>query len=139
VDLKVFTVGGVVAPGQPVMDILPAEDALVVEAMADVRYSDDLREGLPVDVHFSGLPARDVEPLAGTLDYVSADRVEDPRSGTPHFVIRARIARGELAKLPVPVKAGMPVDLYVQLGERTALDYLLGPLTHGLRRALREP
>lgn len=139
VDLKVFTIGGVVAPGQPVMDILPAEDALVVEAMADVRYADDLREGLPVDVHFSGLPARDIEPLAGTLDYVSADRVEDNRSGEPHFVIRANIARGELAKLPVPVKAGMPVDVYVQLGERTALDYLFGPLTHGLRRALREP
>lgn len=139
VDLKVFTVGGVVAPGQPVMEILPAEDALVVEAMADVRYADDLRQGLPVDVHFSGLPARDIEPLAGVLDYVSADRVEDPRSGEPHFVIRAHIARDELGKLPVPVKAGMPVEVYVQLGERSALDYLLSPLTHNLRRALREP
>jgi len=139
VDLKVFTVGGVISPGQPVMDILPAEDVLVVEAMVDVRYADDLREGLPVDVHFSGLPARDVEPLAGVLDYVSADRVEDPRSGEPHFVIRARIDRGELAKLPVPVKAGMPVEVYVQLGERSALDYLLAPLSHSLRRAMREP
>ena len=139
VDLKVFTVGGVVAPGQPVMDILPTEDALVVEAMADVRYADDLREGLPVDVHFSGLPARDVVPLAGVLDYVSADRVEDSRTGEPHFVIRAHIARDELGKLPVSVKAGMPVEVFVQLGERSALDYLLSPLTHNLRRALREP
>jgi HlyD family type I secretion membrane fusion protein len=139
VDLKVFTVGGVVAPGQPVMDILPTEDALVVEAMADVRYADDLREGLPVHVHFSGLPARDIVPLAGVLDYVSADRVEDSRTGEPHFVIRAHIARDELGKLPVSVKAGMPVEVFVQLGERSALDYLLSPLTHNLRRALREP
>jgi HlyD family type I secretion membrane fusion protein len=139
VDLRVFTVGGVVTPGQPLMDIVPADDDLVIEAMADVRDADDLREGLPVEVRFSGLPSQTVVPLGGTLDYVAADRVADPRSGVPHFVIRARIARGELAKLPVPVKAGMPVEVYVQLGERSALDYLLSPLTQGLRRALREP
>jgi hypothetical protein len=139
VNLKVFTVGGVISSGQPLMDILPAEDDLVIEAMADVRDADDLREGLPVEVRFSGLPARDVAPLGGTLDYVSADRVEDPRSGLPHFVIRVRIARDELGKLPVPAKAGVPVEVYVQLGERSPMDYLLSPLINSLRHALREP
>ena len=139
VNLKVFTVGGVIASGQPLMDILPAEDDLIIEAMADVRNADDLREGLPVEVRLIGLPAREVAPLGGTLDYVSADRVEDPRSGLPHFVIRVRIARDELGKLPVPVKAGVPVEVYVQLGERSPMDYLLSPLTHSLRRAMREP
>jgi HlyD family type I secretion membrane fusion protein len=139
VNLKVFTVGGVISSGQPLMDILPAEDDLVIEALADVRDADDLREGQPVEVRFSGLPARDVAPLGGTLDYVSADRVEDPRSGLPHFVIRVRIARDELGKLPVPAKAGVPVEVYVQLGERSPMDYLLSPLTHSLRQALREP
>jgi len=139
VNLKVFTLGGVISSGQPLMDILPAEDDLVIEAMADVRDADDLREGQNVEVRFSGLPSRDVAPLGGTLDYVSADRVEDPRSGLPHFVIRVRIARDELGKLPVPAKAGMPVEVYVQLGERSPMDYLLSPLTHSLRQALREP
>ncbi len=139
VNLKVFTLGGVISSGQPLMDILPAEDDLVIEAMADVRDADDLREGQNVEVRFSGLPARDVAPLGGTLDYVSADRVEDPRSGLPHFVIRVRIARDELGKLPVPAKAGVPVEVYVQLGERSPMDYLLSPLTHSLRQALREP
>ncbi len=139
VDLKLFTIGGVVAPGQPVMDILPAEDALVVEAMADVRYGDDLQDGLPVDVHFSGLPARDAEPISGKVTYVSADRVVDPRSGEPHFVLRASIEKSELDKLAVPVKPGMPVEVFVQLGARSALDYMLSPLTHSLRRAMREP
>lgn len=139
VNLKVFTLGGVISSGQPLMDILPAEDDLVIEAMADVRDADDLREGQNVEVRFSGLPSRDVAPLGGTLDYVSADRVEDPRIGLPHFVIRVRIARDELGKLPVPAKAGMPVEVYVQLGERSPMDYLLSPLTHSLRQALREP
>jgi HlyD family type I secretion membrane fusion protein len=139
VNLKVFSVGGVIMSGQPLMDILPAEDDLVIEAMADVSDADDLREGLPVEVRFSGLPARDIAPLGGTLDYVSADRVEDPRSGVPHFVIRVRIARDELGKLPVPAKAGVPVEVYVQLGERSPMDYLLSPLTHSLRHSLREP
>lgn len=135
VGLSVFTEGGVVAPGQRLMDVVPTNAAMRIEARINPSDADDLILGQEVLVRFHTLHERSLPILKGKLTRVSADSFNDERTGTSYFTAEAVIPDSELAVLSghvqrgLTLRAGTPVQLQVKLRERTALQYALEPLT----------
>ncbi|MDZ5457142.1 HlyD family type I secretion periplasmic adaptor subunit [Azohydromonas lata] len=141
VGLAVHTVGGVVAPGERLLEIVPQDNALLVEAKLPVNMANKLKVGQSAQLHFSSSDRVRLPDLNGELLTVSADKLEDQRSGTPYLLARITIPDGERAKLPTvnsPLRAGMPVDVLVRVGERSFLDYVLEPLRARWRQSLTE-
>ena len=88
VDLQVHTVGGVITPGASVMDIVPVDERLIIEAQVDPADIDSVHPGLTAQVVLTAFNRRNVPPIEGTVVFVSADRLTDPRSGLPYFLAR---------------------------------------------------
>ena len=139
VNLAIFTAGGVVEAGRPLMDLVPTERVLVAEAEIKPEDIEHLRIGQRADVIAIGLNARDTAPIQGEIRVISADKVTDHRTGLSYF--RAEIAlladRNNGTVLP-RLGPGMPVEVIVRVAPRTALDYLIGPLRDSFRGAMRE-
>ena len=143
VGLKVFTVGGVVSAGDVLMEIVPQDRALVIEGKVMPTDADDLSPGMETQVRFSALQERNLPILKGQLTKISADSFEDARSGARYFKIEAVVPPAQLAKLELirrggALKAGLPAQVLIPLRKRTALDYLVEPLTQSLWKAGRE-
>jgi len=139
VDLKYFTTGGVIAPGAPILDIVPLNDDLIVECKMSPTDIDALRVGLPATVRLLAYKQRTVPVIDGKVIYVSADRLTDQRTGEPYYVARIRLSRQSLGELKhVELYPGMPVEAMIVTGERRAIDYFLQPITDSMRRAFRE-
>ncbi|WP_439597846.1 HlyD family type I secretion periplasmic adaptor subunit [Falsiroseomonas sp.] len=137
-DIRFVTPGSSITDGQPVLDLVPLDDRLVVEARVAPTDVEQLRVGQPVNVRLTALRQRTTPLLAGRLTYVSADQQTDPQ-GVVYFLARAEIAASELERVPgLRLNAGMPTEIFV-LGEvRSALSYLVSPIRDSLRRALRD-
>ena len=139
VNLRFFTPGGVIGPGEPILDIVPLDDRLVVEARIRPLDIDVVRPGLAAEVRLTAFKQRTTPTLKGRVAYVSADRLVDGVSGAAYFTARIEIPAGELARLAgVALYPGMPAEVMVVTGRRTALGYLLDPLTASLNRAFKE-
>ncbi|MFC5388528.1 HlyD family type I secretion periplasmic adaptor subunit [Brevundimonas bullata] len=143
VGLTTFTIGGVVAAGATIMEIVPQDRALVVEAKAAPTDADDLRVGMKTKVRFSALQERNLPILEGAVTRVSADSFEDERTGARYFEIEIVVPPAELDKIrqirgDTGLRAGLPAEVLVPLRSRSALSYLLEPLTQTLWRAGRE-
>jgi HlyD family type I secretion membrane fusion protein len=137
VALKAHTIGGVVAPGEMLMEIVPQNKMLVIDAKAAPIDADDLKVGMPTQVRFSALQERNMPLLHGKISKVSADSFEDERTGQRHYNIEVIVPPAELAKIVAVrgntgIKAGLPADVFVPMRKRTALGYLLDPLTQML-------
>ena len=138
-QLAVHTVGGVVAAGEDLMQIVPHEDVLVVEARVAPNDIDQLGPAQEAVVRFPGLDQRTTPELTARILTVSADLIEDPTDGTRYYEARLALADEEIAKLgDTRLMPGMPVEAFVQTGERTILSFLLKPLSDHLARAFRE-
>jgi HlyD family secretion protein len=134
VGLKVNTVGGLVAPGQTLMEIVPQNRELVIEAKLSPADADDVRLGMQSQIRLSGVQDRSLPILMGTVSRVSADSLEDPRTGQHYFTMEVTVPETELAKVReahkgVSLTAGLPADVMVKLRARSALSYLTEPLT----------
>ncbi len=139
VNLKVTTVGGVITPRQPLLDIVPDETGLVVEARIGVEDIDEVRKGLPADVRLSAYSQRSTPLVKGEVVYVSADRSVDEATRVPFYVAHIRVNGASLAEAgAVRLAPGMPAEVFVRTKDRTALEYLIEPITNTLRRAARE-
>ena len=139
VGLNVHTLGGVISPGQPLMDVVPEEDELVVEARIAPQDIDKLAFGLDAVVRLSAFNMRTTPELNGTVHSVSADRLLDANSGLPYYLVSVRIPEAELARLEgLTLVPGMPAEVFINTGERTALSYLVKPLTDSLAHAFKE-
>jgi HlyD family type I secretion membrane fusion protein len=138
VKLRLNTIGGVVRPGDTLLEILPSDDKLLVEARVRPDDIDSVQTGLPARVSITALDQRQSSPLLGEVVHVSADRLIEESTGLPYYMARVKIL-GEGAgneNLDV-LKAGMNAEVMIVTGERTVFDYLLGPITQSLRRAMR--
>lgn len=136
---NVHTVGGVIAAGDTIMQIVPQQDALAVEARVNPQDVDQLRMGQKVLLRLSAFNQRTTPELVGELVRLSPDTTIDQRTGQSYYTIRVAIAPDELARLDnVRLIPGMPVETFVQTGERTMLAYLVKPLHDQLMRAFRE-
>ncbi|WP_181704526.1 HlyD family type I secretion periplasmic adaptor subunit [Chthonobacter rhizosphaerae] len=138
-DIQTRTPGGVVVAGQPILDIVPENEQLMVEAMIDPRDIDTVKPGQEVRVRLTAYTYGKVPPLDGTLTYVAADRTVDQQSRSSYFVVRATISEASLEQLPkVRLYPGMPAELQIKNQPRRAIDYLLSPITESFSKAFRE-
>ena len=139
VGIRIFTAGGVVAPGQPIMDIVPSDDTLVIEARLRPEDIEVVNNGLEAQIRLTAYKRTDVPPVTGRVTHVSADRLTDPRDGAPYFVSRVTVDPAALAKMKdVRLQPGMPAEVMIVTGERRAIDYFIAPLWDRMRRAFRE-
>lgn len=138
-NLKHFAPGAVIPPGGEILDIVPQEERLLVDARVRPTDIDAVRPGLPASVVLSAYKSRTTPPLDGTVLLVSADALADERSGQTYYRARIAIDPAAIARLDtVALYPGMPAEAIIVTGERTALDYLLDPLRQSFRRAFRE-
>lgn len=139
--LAVHTEGGVVAPLQLLMEIVPQQASWIVKAEFAPSLAERLTPGLPVDVRFATLERARTPVVTGRVATVSADQQRDARTGVAHFVVAIEPtpeAEQQLRAADLTVRPGMQADVIVKTGERTLASYLLKPLTERLAGALRE-
>ncbi|MBC7860804.1 MAG: HlyD family type I secretion periplasmic adaptor subunit [Burkholderiaceae bacterium] len=141
VGTSVFTKGGVVGPGMKMMEVVPSDDALIVEGQLAVNLIDKVHPGLPVEMMFSAFNTNTTPHVPGVLTQVSADRAVDERSGMPYYKVRARVTPEGvklIEKNKLNIQSGMPVDMFIKTGERTMMSYLLKPLLDRVKTSLTE-
>lgn len=139
VGLQVFTAGGVIAPGQALLDIVPSNDSLVIEAKVRPEDIDTVHNGLQARVRLTAYKRSTVPTVEGQVIHVSADQLIDPRNGEPYFASRVRVDAEKLASLEgVKMQPGMPAEVMIVTGERRAYEYFVSPLTERMHRAFRE-
>ncbi len=137
VDLKLHTPGGVIQPGEPLMDIVPAHGRLIVEARIDPKDIDVVQPGLPAQLRFTAFNQRHTAPREGVVRSVSADVLTDPKTGASYYLARIHLAKPPGGGGPA-LQPGMEAEVVIQTGARTALDYMLEPLLRSFNRAFRE-
>ncbi|MBT5939275.1 MAG: HlyD family efflux transporter periplasmic adaptor subunit, partial [Rhodospirillaceae bacterium] len=138
VNLQIFTDGGVIAPGAAILDIVPEDGLLVIEARVDPVDIDVVHAGLEAEIRLSAFRADEVPVIKGVVENVSPDSLSDQQNGQTYYTARIVLAKG--AKLPKDklLYPGMPAEVLIVTGERTALSYLVEPITRSLNRSLRE-
>ncbi|MBJ9976771.1 HlyD family type I secretion periplasmic adaptor subunit [Pseudomonas sp. S75] len=139
VGLSVFTEGGVIARGQPLMEIVPDDAPLLVDARAPVELIDRLRPGLPVELLFVAFNQSTTPRVAGEVSLVSADRLLDDKTQQPYYQVRIKVSdEGARQLSSLDIRPGMPVEAFVRSGERSLLNYLFKPLADRVHLALSE-
>ena len=138
-NLRVHTVDGVIGPGAELLDIVPAEDRLIVAARLRPDDIDVVHAGMPAEVRLLPYKQRRIAPLSGTVAYVSADRLTDPSSGEPYYAAKIAVDERQVQTLdPVAMISGMPAEVQIRTGERTVAMYALAPILDSFNRAFRE-
>ena len=138
-ESKVHTVGGVIPAGDTIMLIVPGSDNLLVEAKVSPHDIDQLQIGQSAVLRFSAFNLRTTPEINGTITRVSADTTTDQRTGQSYYTTRIAMTKSEIARLgDVKLIPGMPVEAFVQTGERSVLSYLTKPLQDQFMRAFRE-
>jgi HlyD family secretion protein len=138
-QLAVHTVGGVISPGEQIMLIVPDADALAVEAKISPRDIDQVYVGQAASMRFAAFDQKTTPGIEGEVSMVSADLVQDQRTGTSYYTARVLLKPEELARLGnAKLLPGMPVDVFIKTPGRTALSYLIKPLRDQAERAFKE-
>jgi len=140
VQSRASTVGGVVRSGEPILDIVPQEEELLIDARISPLDIDAIQIGMSAEIILSAYSQRRLPRIGGTVRSISADRLIDEITGQAYFLARVEVNPQELAALEgeVTLTAGMPAEVYILTGERTALEYLIEPVIQSFRRAFRE-
>lgn len=133
-----FNPGAVVTPGQKLMEIVPDDSELIVEARIRPRDVDNIAIGQKAELVLA-YATRDVPPVAGKVNYVSADRVDDPRTQEAYYVVHIRFdAVDTYPKTAAQFAPGLPVEAFITTRERTFLSYLAEPISKTIMRSMRE-
>ena len=133
------TVGGVIIAGDPVMLVGPEADTLMVEAKVEPKDIDQVQFGQQVLLRFSAFNMRTTPEISGTVVRVGADTSTDQRTGQSYYLVRIAMTPEEVARLgEVKLTPGMPVEAFIETGNRTVISYLVKPLQDQLKRTFRE-
>ncbi len=139
VGLAFQTVGGVVGPGQKLMDIVPQNQALLIEARVAPHLIDRVQQGLPVDVRFSSFAHTPQLVVQGRVVSVSGDLLVDPQTNISYYLARVAVTAAGYQQLGKrQLQPGMPVEVIFITGERSLLTYLLNPLTKRMAASMKE-
>lgn len=139
VAVNLHTIGGVVRPGEALLDIVPMDETLIVEAQVSPVDIDRVFPGLNADLRMSAFNARTTPTIPGKVLTVSADSLTEERSGMSYFLARVKVTPEGMEKLEGKVlQPGMPVQVMIITGERTFLEYLMQPITDIFATAFRE-
>ncbi|HDS1719928.1 HlyD family type I secretion periplasmic adaptor subunit [Pseudomonas putida] len=138
-DMKVHTIGGVVSAATPLLDIVPAQSDLVVEAKVAPRDIDRLELGKTADVRFSAFNQATTPVIEGKLTRISADSLVEERSGDQYYLVRVKVTEDGMKKLGNrKLQPGMPAEVLINAGDRTMLQYLLKPARNMFAESLIE-
>ncbi|MFZ5775285.1 MAG: HlyD family type I secretion periplasmic adaptor subunit [Thermodesulfobacteriota bacterium] len=140
VDMKVHSVGGVISPGQPLLDIVPENSQLVVECRIQVKDITHVHSGQDADVQLLAFNQRTTPKIKGKVVYVSADRlvVNSAAGAMPFYVVHVALDKEELVTNNLYLTSGMPATAFIKTEPRTVLDYIIEPLKERFDQALRE-
>lgn len=138
VNSRVHTVGGVVRAGEPMMELVPVNDDLLIEAMVSPMDIDVANVGMDAEVRFSSLSTRHIPILLGIVETVAADATTD-QQGNRFYMTRVRVPKEQLAYLKdQKLIPGMPAEVLIKSGERSIMEYLMRPLSDSFFRAFKE-
>ncbi|MFC1602757.1 HlyD family type I secretion periplasmic adaptor subunit [Pseudomonadota bacterium] len=139
VGLKVHTKGGVVRPGEPLMNIVPANEQLVVEARVNPADIDVVHIGTQAKVRLTAFSQRTILPTAGQVESISADHLVDEATGETYYLAKIALDKSDLDQTnKQQIRPGMEAEVMIITGERTFVEYMLEPITNSLGRAFRE-
>ena len=139
VGLRHRTPGAVIAPGEALLDLVPADEDLLVDARIALADRDVVQPGLEAQVHLTAYASRDMPRIVGTVREVSADRITDPATGGAYYLARVLVNEASLEEAGgLELVPGMPADVLIVTGERTMLAYLTEPFRRSLRRGMRD-
>jgi len=138
-NVKASTVGGVVRPGEPLLELIPDGDELIVNAQVSPSDIDTVAPGNEAEVRFSAFHGKVLPIVLGRVASLSRDRLIDEQTRQPYFLARIVVNQGQLLpEVRDRITAGMPVEVIIPTGERTVADYLIRPLRNRVRKAFRE-
>jgi HlyD family secretion protein len=138
-NLRLITPGGVIGAGQPVLDIVPSDEKIVVTARLKANDIDVVHPGLKADVKLTPYKARVMPNLHGVVREVSADATFDEDSRQLYYKVVIEIRPNELKHFPdVRLMSGMPTEVFIDLGSNSLLQFLLQPMIDSFNRAFRE-
>jgi protease secretion system membrane fusion protein len=139
VALTAQTVGGVIGPGQKILDVVPANEPLLLETRVQPQLIDSVHADMPVDVRFSSFAHSPQLVVQGKLVSVSGDLLNDPQTGAGYYLARVAVTPEGLKKLGKrQMQPGMPVEVILRTGERSMLTYLLHPMTKRIAASMNE-
>lgn len=140
VNLRFKTIGGVIRAGEPILDIVPDEERLLIEARVSPNDIDVVHPGLGAQVHLTAFSRRAMPRIDGVVRTVSADRLVDPATSQPYYMARVEVDRSEMERLgsALVLVPGMPAEVLIVTQERTMFDYLVEPFRDAWRRSFRE-
>ncbi len=140
VEMKVHSEGGVVRPGEPILDIVPRDTPLIVESNIQVQDITHIHLGQKTDVQLLAFPVRTTPKISAEVVYISADRImqDTPYGKQPSYVVHVALNKQELQENDIYLTAGMPASVFINTEPRTVLNYALEPLLENFDRALRE-
>jgi HlyD family type I secretion membrane fusion protein len=137
--LRVTAAGEVLAAGAPILDVVPSNELLVVEARIRPQDINHVQTDSPARVRLAAFDARTTPMLAGRVTFVSPDRVTNAETGESWFAATVEVDAAALQHHPeIQLKAGMPAELFVTTSNRTLFEYLVNPITAFTARAMRE-
>lgn len=136
--LNKFTVGGVIRPGEPVLDVVPSGSDLVIDMQIRPLDVDDIAVGMPARVQFLSFSFHETDPVDGVLIQVSPDALIDETTREAYYRGVVEVPEETLAALDIELQPGMPAQVMVPLGEKSAFEYIFDPLLQGMDVALRE-
>lgn len=138
VGLRIFTEGAAIGPREPLMDIVPQNTPLLVEAKVNLDAISNLRLGQEANIRFTTFTQRTTPLIAGKVAYISADSITDKEGTPPYYLVHITPTEKSLKDSGLALQAGMATEVYIQTKERTVMDYILDPITDSLRHSLRE-
>jgi HlyD family type I secretion membrane fusion protein len=139
VGLNVFSVGGVIQRGDKILDIVPSQDGLTIEAQVAVEDISDVHPNTRAEVHLTAYKQRIVPIIHGEVIQVSADRLTDPKTNNPYYTAYVRVDQDELAAMPnIHLYPGMPATVMIPTVQRTAFEYIAGPLIMSFNHSFRQ-
>ncbi|MBT7363824.1 MAG: HlyD family efflux transporter periplasmic adaptor subunit, partial [Rhodospirillaceae bacterium] len=131
--------GGVIRPGDRLLDVVPDSERLVIEARVTPTDIDIVRPGLDAQVRLSAFNQRVTPTVDGTVSWVSADKIVDSNSGEEYYTARIELKDQNDPKLNgLTLQPGMPAEVLIRTGERTLIQYLVSPVEQSISRSLRE-
>jgi len=138
-QLAVHTIGGVVTASEPLMLIVPEADELTVEVKLPPQNIDQLSGGQRAILRFSAFNQRTTPEINGVVTTISADITQDQKTSASYYLVRISMSAAEIARLnDLKLVAGMPVEAFIQTGDRTVMSYLVKPLHDQIVKAFRE-
>lgn len=137
--LSVHNIGGVITAGKPILDLVPQQEELIINAQVSPQDIDRVRTGLVAEVRFSAFNQAKIPKVMGKVINLSADRLIEERSGTPYYQAQVELLPESYAKLKgFDLLPGMPAEVFIKTGERTVYEYMMQPISNAFARALIE-